>query len=81
LVFTTPDVLRGASEPTWIAHLERALGAAKGDANKSVAVSKHGVDSSEYVFAGYAAHGTEAISREGLPDVTASLPHDSPRTR
>jgi hypothetical protein len=81
LVFTTPYVLRGASEPDWIAYLERALGAAKGDANKTVAVLKYGIDWSEYIFAGYAGHVTEAIFLEGLPDVPASLPHYSPRTR
>lgn len=81
LVFTTPYVLRGASEPDWVAYLERALGAAKGDANKTVAVLKYGLDWSEYIFAGYAGHVTEAIFLEGLPDVPASLPHYSPRTR
>jgi hypothetical protein len=54
---------------------------AKGDANKTVAVLKYGVDWSEYIFAGYAGHVTEAIFLEGLPDVPASLPHYSPRTR
>jgi len=81
LVFTTPYVLRGASESDWVAYLERALGAAKGDANKTVAALKYGVDWSEYIFAGYAGHVTEAIFLEGLPDAPASLPHYSPRTR
>lgn len=81
LVFTTPYVLRGASEFDWIAYLDRALGAAKGDTNETVAVLKYGVDWSEYIFAGYAGHVTEAIFLEGLPDVPASLPNYSPRTR
>lgn len=81
VVFTTPYVLRGASERDWVAYLDRALGAAKGDADETVAVLKYGIDWSEYIFAGYAGHVTEAISLEGLPDVPASLPHYSPRTR
>jgi hypothetical protein len=35
----------------------------------------------EGISAGYAGHVTEAILLEGLPDVPASLPHYSPRTR
>lgn len=81
LVFTTPYVLRAASESDWTAYLDRALGAAKGNAGKSAAVLKHGVDWSEYIFAGYAGHVTEAIFLEGLPDVPASLPHYSARER
>lgn len=41
MVFTTPYVLRAASELDWTAYLDRALGAAKGDAGKSAAVLKH----------------------------------------
>ncbi|HQP36397.1 MAG TPA: hypothetical protein PLI95_14510 [Polyangiaceae bacterium] len=33
------------------------------------------------IFAGYAGHVTEAVFPEGLPDVSASLPDYSPRTR
>lgn len=81
LVFTTPYVLRGASEQDWAAYLERALGAAKGDANETIAALKYGIDWSEDIFAGYAWDVSEAIFLEGLPDVPASLPHDSLRTR
>lgn len=81
VVFTTPYVLRGASEQDWAAYLDRALGAATGDANKTVAALKYGIDWSEYIFAGYAGYVTEAIFLEGLPDVPALLPHYSPRTR
>lgn len=81
VVFTTPYVLRGASEQDWAAYLGRTLGAAKGDANKTIAALKFGIDWSEYIFAAYAGHVTEAIFLEGLPDVPASLPHYSPRAR
>lgn len=49
--------------------------------NKTTAVLKHGIDWSEHSFAGYAGHVTEAVFLKGLPDVPASLPHCSPRTR
>ena len=81
VVFTTPYVLRGAREQDWAAYLDRALGAAKGDASKTTAALKYSIDWSEYIFAGYAGHVTEAIFLEGLPDVPTSLPHYSPRTR
>lgn len=81
VVFTTPYVVRGASEQEWAAYLDRTLGAAKGDANKTTAALKYGIDWSEYIFAGYAGHVTAAIFLEGLPDMPASLPHYSPRTR
>ena len=80
-VFTTPYVLRGAREQDWAAYLDRTLGAARGDASKTTAALKYSIDWSEYIFAGYAGHVTEAIFLEGLPDVPTSLPHYSPRTR
>lgn len=81
VVFTTPYVLRGTSEQDWAAYFDRTLGAAKGDANKTIAALKYGIDWSEYICAGYAGHVTEAIFLNGLPDMPASLPHYSPRTQ
>jgi hypothetical protein len=43
--------------------------------------SKDGIDRSEYIFARYAAHVGGAIFFESLPDMPASLPQYSPRTR
>ena len=81
VVFTTPYVLRNAREQDWLAYFDRTLGASKGDANKTTAALKYSIDWSEYIFAGYAGHVTEAIFLDGLPDVPASLPHYSPRNR
>ncbi|MSP71596.1 MAG: hypothetical protein EXR76_05350 [Myxococcales bacterium] len=81
VVFTTPYVLPEASEHEWGDYFDRTLGAAKGDVNKTTAVLKYVIDWSEYIFAGYAGHATEAVFLKGLPDVPASLPHYSPRTR
>ncbi|MDP3276924.1 MAG: hypothetical protein Q8Q09_17120 [Deltaproteobacteria bacterium] len=81
LVFTTPYVLRGASEQDWVAYLDRALAAAKSDASKTLAALKHAIDWNEYIFAGYKGHVHEAIFLTGLPDVPSSLPHYSPRSR
>jgi hypothetical protein len=81
VVFTTPYILRGSKEQEWLAYFERTLGAARGDATRSAAMLKYDVDWSEYIFAGYVGHVAEAIFLTGLPDVPASLPHYSPRTR
>lgn len=79
VVFTTPYVLRGAGEQDWLAYFDRTLGTARGDAKKSIAVLKYGIDWNEYIFEGHAGHVSEAIFLEGLPDVPASLPHHRPR--
>lgn len=81
VLFTTPYVLRGASERDWLAYFERTLGAARGDAHKSSSALKFAINWSEYIFAGYAGHVHEAVFLEGLPDVPTSLPHHDPRSR
>jgi hypothetical protein len=75
VVFTTPYLLRGASEQDWLAYFERTLGEARGDVKKATFALKHTIDWSEFIFAGYVGHKAEAIFLEGLPDVPTSLPH------
>lgn len=77
VVFTTPYVLRGATERDWLAYFERTLGAAREDANKCTSALKFAIHWSEFIFAGYAGHVHEAIFLEGLPDTPGSLPHHS----
>ncbi len=79
VVFTTPYVLRGATEDEWRPYFARTLGSANGDASKTDSVLKFGIDWSEYIFAGYLGHTAQAIFLTGLPDVPSSLPHYSPR--
>lgn len=42
---------------------------------KATFALKHAIDWSEFIFASYVGHKTEAIFLEGLPDVPTSLPH------
>lgn len=81
VVFTTPYVLHGTTEADWIAYFARTFGSANGDAAKTDAALKFGIDWSEYIFAGYEGHTSQAVFLTGLPDVPSSLPHYSPRGR
>ena len=83
IVSTTPYVIRGGSEPDWLAYLERERRRLGGkplprglDATSTI--MKHGPSIhhwNEYIFCAYVGHQKEAVFLTGIPDIKASLPH------
>lgn len=86
VVFNTPYVLVGVTEPMFAAYLAREIGRLGSrplppGMTPSACLMKHGRNPyqwHEYVFSGYHGHQHDAVFLTGIPDIKASLPHTTP---
>ena len=80
---TTPYIIQGVPEATWLAYIEREVArlGSKMPPRKMDArtyIMKHGPSVNhwnEYIFCAYAGHCKEAVYLTGIPDNKATLPH------
>jgi hypothetical protein len=83
VVFNTPYILVGVTEPMFASYLDREVGRMgsrklPGKLDARAYIMKHGPTPNhwnEYVFCAYTGHQHEAVFLTGIPDIKESLPH------